>query len=287
MDASKSTEKRSNHVIQLILCSFILSGLYQITNQALAQNKIYKLNPAADIFTGFAGSMFTFTGLRAENNLPDLSVDEVIALNPLNVNRFDRRALNQDVNKIENAISISDLGMYASVSMVLSLGFDRVGRHNGSEILIMYLEAVSVNLAIHTLVSYGINRYRPIAYMEEAEISLRTDYRNKSSFFSGHTSTTATCSFFIAKVWSDLHPELGNKKILLFAAAFIPVAVVGNFRIRGGKHFYTDALTGAIIGGAIGILVPELHKIENHEKGVKIFPILTPYNKGIGLTMKI
>ena len=64
----------------------------------------------------------------------------------------------------------------------------------------------------------------------------------------------------MAKVISDYHPELGRKKWLVFAAAIIPPAIVGWYRIRALKHFPTDVLLGYLVGAAVGILVPELHK---------------------------
>ena len=47
---------------------------------------------------------------------------------------------------------------------------------------------------------------------------------------------------------------------MLFAGAAVPPAVVGYYRMKGGKHFRTDVLAGIAVGAATGILIPELHK---------------------------
>ena len=37
-------------------------------------------------------------------------------------------------------------------------------------------------------------------------------------------------------------------------------AATAYLRVAAGKHFYTDVLTGAIVGSAIGLLIPYLHR---------------------------
>ncbi len=98
--------------------------------------------------------------------------------------------------------------------------------------------------------------------------------------------SAATSSFFIAKVFSDLHPELGNKKYWLFAAAMIPPAMVGRFRVKGGKHFYTDILIGTAMGAASGILTPQLHKVTRNSK-MSFVPILHPELLGLKFKLKL
>ena len=69
----------------------------------------------------------------------------------------------------------------------------------------------------------------------------------------------------MAKVFSDYHPELGNKKFWLYGAALIPPVVVGALRVKAMKHFPTDIMAGLTVGAAIGILVPQLHKIKKNK----------------------
>ena len=80
------------------------------------------------------------------------------------------------------------------------------------------------------------------------------------------------------KVYSDYHPELGHKKLLLYGLASIPPLVEGYFRVKALAHFPTDVMVGFMIGGACGIIVPELHRIKkkNVQLDVSLSAIGTP-----------
>jgi membrane-associated phospholipid phosphatase len=83
---------------------------------------------------------------------------------------------------------------------------------------------------------------------------------SRNSFFSGHVGSCAYSTFFMAKVYSDYHPELGAKKYLLYLAASVPPLVIGYARVRSLAHFPSDVAVGFGLGAVIGIVVPELHK---------------------------
>jgi membrane-associated phospholipid phosphatase len=119
--------------------------------------------------------------------------------------------------------------------------------------------------------------------MPEVVLNEKMDSGNANSFFSGHTSTTAAASFFMAKVISDYHPELGAKKWFLFAAALIPPTFVGYHRYRGFKHFPTDIAVGTAIGAAVGILTPHFHK-KRSTYNISVVPLTGQYK---GVAMKI
>ena len=128
-------------------------------------------------------------------------------------------------------------------------------------------------------------RIRPIIYTDGS-----WDYKlgkgTTDSFFSGHVSMAAGASFFMAKVYSDYHPELGTKKWLLYTGAIIPPAFVGYCRYRGFMDFPTDILIGATVGATIGILVPHLHKITSKSNdNLTILPFTGRYT-GLALSMK-
>ena len=90
-------------------------------------------------------------------------------------------------------------------------------------------------------------------------------------------------SFFGAKVFSD-YSDNTTHKVLVWTGAIILPAVVGYLRVRAGRHFPTDVIAGYAIGGAIGYLVPFLHKMKPLKEGLTI----TPYssgNKDLGVYM--
>ena len=55
---------------------------------------------------------------------------------------------------------------------------------------------------------------------------------------------------------------LGRARVPARAGAALAPATVGFLRVKGGKHFPTDVLTGLVVGAATGYLVPRLHKIK-------------------------
>ena len=174
--------------------------------------------------------------------------------------------------------------MRGSFLLPALLMLDREIRQDWAPVLLLYLQSEAI---VGNLFSWGaavhIDRIRPLVYNPEVSYEDKTFKRNKNSFYSGHTSTSATASFFVAKVYCDYHPELGNKKFYIYGLALIPPVFTGYFRYKGMKHFPTDVLTGLMVGAATGILVPHLHKHRKHEN-LTFVPFTGQYS-GISLNL--
>ena len=141
--------------------------------------------------------------------------------------------------------------------------------------MFLYLEAQAISSSFYAYAGVTfINRIRPFVYYPEVPLESKVEPGAQDSFFSGHTSATATATFFLAKVYNDYHPEIKRKKWLLYAGALIPPASVGYYRYKALRHFPSDILVGIIVGAAAGILVPELHKVKfGKKKKLSVFPI--------------
>ena len=48
--------------------------------------------------------------------------------------------------------------------------------------------------------------------------------------------------------------------MILYTVASIPPAFVAAYRMKAGKHFRTDVIAGFVVGGAMGIMIPDLHR---------------------------
>jgi membrane-associated phospholipid phosphatase len=151
--------------------------------------------------------------------------------------------------------------MGISNAMPLLLFLDKEIRKDWAGILTLMLETQAIS---GNLYSWGgavpFDRIRPMSYNQDVAWDQRTEARNKNAFFSGHTSMSASACFFTAKVYCDYHPELGNKKFLIYSLAAIPPAATGFLRYKGLKHFPSDVITGLIVGAGAGLLIPHLHK---------------------------
>ena len=248
------------------------------------EDKMYETHLLEHGGTILAGGILTYLGIRHQQQERDILVSKAFSLSSKNVNSFDRGAINQNFANLESSRIRSDRYLSLSLGLVPLLAIDRKVRKEWSSIFILYFESLAITASTQAWTAIGTNRYRPITYMNGVDTSRRIDRANVNSFYSGHTAATATASFFAAKIYSDLHPEIGNKKWLLYAAAVIPSYLVGSNRVRAGKHFYSDALIGGIMGAASGIIVPQLHK-RKKKKNISFIPRISPNKLGLNCSL--
>lgn len=250
----------------------------------LFESEIYRLNPWIDGGITLAAFGMNYWGLNLADQKPPLDSMEIVQLDANDISAFDRPATRQDPSYMHQAWNISDIGMRVSILLPTLLMLDREIRQDWAPVLLLFLQAEFIT---GSLWSWGaaihIDRIRPLVYNPDVEYGEKTFKRNKNSFFSGHASTSATASFYTAKVYCDYHPELGNKKYIFYGLALIPPAFTGYYRYKGMKHFPTDVLTGIAAGAAVGILVPHLHK-NRKNKNLTWIPVTGRYT-GVAMSM--
>jgi len=233
-----------------------------------------------------AGGITNYLGIPRIINKQEISVAELNALNRDAVSGFDRWALNQDASKADMYTKDAAIVLVTSVTLPAILVFDKYISKDWSKMLVMYLETISVvsNVYGYSIIGPSVqNRFRPVTYYTDLPLSERVDGNNRNSFYSGHVASTAAASFFMAKVYSDYHPELGGKKYLLYAAATIPPLLIGYFRVKGLRHFPSDDMVGLGVGALVGILIPEIHRIKFKNKGLTVGLSTAGGSTGIGL----
>ncbi|MDP2038649.1 MAG: phosphatase PAP2 family protein [Ignavibacteria bacterium] len=195
----------------------------------------------------------------------DVTLAEIQSLDKSVINNLDYWVLKLDPTKASANADYSDYVLGASLVMPGLLFFDKSIKHDWFDILLMYTETMSITTNIFEWSFLGPtfqNRLRPLTYYEELTYDEKKSGHNRNSFYSGHVASAAASTFFMAKVYSDYHPEIGNNKYLLYAAAIVPPLVLGYFRIKALKHFTSDVMVGIGIGALCGILIPELHRIK-------------------------
>jgi membrane-associated phospholipid phosphatase len=126
----------------------------------------------------------------------------------------------------------------------------------------MYGEVVLLNADINGLVKGLATRTRPFVYDDNSPDEEKYKVSATHSFYSGHSSFTASNTFFTARVFTEYLSDNTAKIFIWSAAALIP-AVTGFSRVNTHNHFPTDVIVGYIVGAVIGYLVPELHKYES------------------------
>jgi membrane-associated phospholipid phosphatase len=202
---------------------------------------------------GIGGTMMS-VGLILKSNLDPLTIEEVELLDPMDVNSFDRGAITKRLE-----MPAADFLLYSSMFLPFTLFAYEETREDFQALAVMAGEVFALQLGLNYLAKALTQRIRPYCYEKNSPLSEKTTVNAKLSFFSGHTSTTAAMSFFVAKVFSDYlsNPDV---KFLIWTSAALYPALTGLLRIDSGNHFPTDSFVGYLVGALIGYFIPVLHR---------------------------
>lgn len=234
---------------------------------------------------GIATNALGLARLRGKERIDDATLETLI---DARLPWIDRSGLNQDILKMEEAEFISDYIFYGGVFMPFALMLDPAIRSDWFDLLLMYSEILAVSSNFYTYGPLGptfIERYRPIVYYADLDNELRGRGGWRNSFFSGHVASTATGTFFFARVLSDYHPEwTTGQRLLVYALAALPPSICAYYRVRALKHWTTDTIVGGLVGAGFGMVGPWIHK-KWREKRVRINGAYSSEFKGLGLQL--
>ena len=251
----------------------------RISSTGYQKIKVYKLKPAIDIpltliTDGWCG--YAFTKIYSKDRL---TPEELQNLNPANINRFDRRAIN---HYSESTSQIADYIFYGSMPLPILLLADKKMRNDFFKLSFLYLEAMGITGIFYTSAVYFADRYRPYTYNENVPLDFRLRGGSRNSFFAGHPALVGTSTFFMATVYANYHPD-SKIKWVFYSLAAIATGTTTIARYLGGRHFPTDLIIGTTLGPLSGILVPALHK---NKKNRNPSTTLLPYfGNGGGITL--
>jgi membrane-associated phospholipid phosphatase len=231
----------------IIACLLIVLSL-------VAQNQSpYHLSLKRELMYGGGALGSTLIGLTMHQSVNDVNLG---AIQLPKVPAFDDMAPNVLNIKPSNT---SDVLLFSSIALPNFFWLGKTIRKDVKEVGLLYVEAMLLNLGVTDIIKTATLRPRPYNYNQELSPATVLKRNDRSSFFSGHTSATATASFFCARVFADYYPDSPLKPYIWTAAALLP-ATTAYLRVRAGKHFPSDVVIGYLIGGSIGYLIPELHK---------------------------
>jgi membrane-associated phospholipid phosphatase len=248
-----------------------------------SEPEIYKINywvsvPFALVAT--AADIYAIPNIiKAKRDLTD---QELTGLNREAFSGLDRWALEQDPKQRDNYYKSSDYVLPGVVVSAALLGFDKHVQKDWIKIFMMYYETHAITFSLYNFSPFGPafqNKLRPVVYYDYYTLDERRGGNNRNSMYSGHTASTAAATFFMVKVYTDYHPELGRKKYLLYALATIPPLVEGYLRVKALAHFPSDNLIGLTIGAACGVMVPALHRIRH--PNINLGMTATPVGPGL------
>ncbi|MBB4080947.1 membrane-associated phospholipid phosphatase [Lewinella aquimaris] len=249
---------------------FLFIALFLLSLTAFAQpssggdeptEKIYRVKPLPELGAAAVGLGVTIYAFQKINGKDRFDAN---ALDRGDVPGYDRWIFPDNTNRISGASGASDIGFYAGIGLPFALFLHPTIRKDWFDITTMYVQAQALNGLLYAATPIGpsvIDRARPSAYYPDSFDDGSAPGKDLNGFFSGHVSTTATGTFFVAKVLSDYHPHwTGGQRALLYGAASIPPLYVAVQRVRALRHFPSDTLVGFGIGAAVGVLTPHIHK---------------------------
>ena len=233
------------------------------SERATAQSSPYEVNWEKERFF-LAGGVGTLgMGVYLQSQTATFDPGQLETFNAEAINAFDLGAIS---NYSMTAHRRSDWLLYGSLTLPAFFLVDKHARADFGTIATLWGETVLLTSGITSLSKYAFRRPRPYVYNPNVSSEIKMTTAAQASFISGHTSVTAANTFFAAKVFSDYYPDSKWKPVVWTTAAVIP-AVTGYLRVRAGKHYPTDVITGYAAGAAIGYLIPHLHKRKQKENG--------------------
>jgi membrane-associated phospholipid phosphatase len=125
--------------------------------------------------------------------------------------------------------------------------------HDAPSNALVVVEATALAVALDDAVKLLVARQRPYAHFRDPGEPAPPDTDENLSFYSGHTNL----AFAVAVASGTVASMRGYRLASVVWATSLPMAAAtGYLRIAADKHYLTDVLTGALIGSAVGFLVP-------------------------------
>lgn len=185
-----------------------------------------------------------------------LTVEQIELLDPQSINRFDRVATRFSSMQAKKGSDVFFFSSFAFPGIFLA---NKKTRSHAGTIALMYGETLFLTVGMTSLVKKSVRRKRPLVFNDNFGLEEKQEKNAQYAFFSGHASVVSSNSFFTAKVFSDFFPDSKWKPAVWGAAITIP-AITGYLRVRAGKHYPSDVMTGYAVGALVGIAIPHFHK---------------------------
>ncbi len=236
----------------------------------------YDLELKKELFLLGSGVSLIIAGAIIVNNISPLTEQEIDALDVNDINSFDRNAIKPHRESLNG-----DLLLYGSFLLPLTFLANDNTRRDWQMLGVMWLEVMAIQSGINLLVKGLAKRTRPYVYDPSTPLETKQTVGARLSFYSGHTSTTAATTFYVARVFSDYLSSKTVKTLIWIGAAIYP-ALTGYLRRDTGNHFRTDVITGYLIGAAIGYFIPEIH-LSNEALKVSFYRNF--YNESVNISL--
>ena len=219
----------------------------------------YKLSWGKESIIVGTSLISAIIGSGIDYKVKPLTQIEINQLNRNDINSFDRSAANYYSTEVAQ---ISNIFLGVCTSSPLLFLTVKEPRSNLGIISVMYLETMMFSVFLPSYGKGGVQRIRPYVYNADAPLDDKLNSEAKRSFFSGHTTIAFSSAVFFLTVYSNYYPN-SKWKPYIWGGSLLAASTVGYMRYRAGAHFPTDIIVGAVVGSAIGYLIPKLHENTN------------------------
>lgn len=262
---------------RLTKLSVILLLLGSYGGQLFCQDQVfpYRLHKYKEPLLLLSAATLDLSSYTIGKNISGLTNEEILALDRKDIHPFDRSATYNWSIKSQKNSNITKNSLKFLPGFLLLPEVKNKQWANCLTIGLMYFEAYYLNSNITNITKVTVRRNRPYLYntsfSEDERVTFRDHQNSYKSFFSGHTSAAFCSAAFLSKVYSDIY---GRSKwsYLISGISFSLAATTGYLRWKGGVHYPTDIIAGAIVGTSIGYLIPSMHKIRNKRFEAYILP---------------
>jgi membrane-associated phospholipid phosphatase len=194
---------------------------------------------------------------------------EIGLLDRSDVNGFDRYSTGVWSSRWDDRSSLFRNALVGgSLILTLAEGATAVRRDEPGQAVavgMMFAQTYSVLLGITHLTKGLTRRMRPYVYNTALSVDERFQLASSdegeafASFYSGHSAAAFAAATFISTVVTDIHgPSTMSRAV--WGSTFAVAGVTALARVKSGEHFPTDVIAGAVVGSAVGYLVPALHR---------------------------
>ena len=234
---------------------FAFAALAGLAAGSCAAQSPYNFNTGRELAITLPGLAFEGASQLIKPNVGSLWL-KVQATDRSELWTFDRQAA---FNWNATAARTSDILLFAGIGGALTMALiDRPTPGMGAPLAIMG-ESALLTIGLTDMVKDLAHRPRPYAYNPDVPDDVRMNSVAYTSFWSGHTATTAAFTFACAQLVQQSNAGKTAKTITWTAAIAWPM-VVGFYRVKAGKHFPTDVIAGYVVGAGIGLAVPYFHQ---------------------------
>jgi hypothetical protein len=207
----------------------------------------------------------------------NLTMDEISSLDRMDVNRFDRNAT---YHRNTSADGFSDVVNKVMPLAPMALAIPQLANKkwdNTATLGIMYIEVFLFTKGLTGITKSLVGRTRPYLYNTSFTVEERFNLQSNgapvasTSFFSGHSSSTFAFAVFLSKTYTDIYGK-GTWSKIIWCTSLTLASATAYSRVAAGEHFPTDVIVGAMVGSAIGYVIPVLHKVNPEKLSLQVLP---------------